>query len=329
MKDNSTDFHELLISIVTWNSQEYIQKCFESLNNQSFKNYKIVVVDNASNDESVSIIEQNYPNVKIIKNDTNNGYSKAHNQAIRTINSNYVLCMNLDIVLTPEYLDILIQSLKNENKIGVISGKLYQLDNYEDLKNNTFPVIIDSVGLKMYRSRKAMNRGEGKRDIGIYNSSEYVFGHSGALILFDRQALENCSIGGEYFDEDFFAYKEDIDICWRMNLLGWKVKYEPKAIAYHKRKRRSKQRKDKIISQLSYRNHLLMLIKNEYCKLFWRDFHRILPYEIGKFLYITFFEWSTLKSIKSLFKLIPKMLKKRKIIKHQRVVSYKQIKQWF
>ncbi len=145
----------------------------------------------------------------------------------------------------------------------------------------------------------------------------------------------------EYFDEDFFMYKEDVDLAWRMRLYGWKTIYEPNAIGYHLRgagegavssylKIAKARRK---ISQLakyhSFKNQRLMQIKNELCALFLAHFCRIIIKEVGSWIYVLFFEKYTWKAIKQLVKKIPKAGRKRKIIMNRKRATASEMKKWF
>jgi len=326
---NNQLHYKVLISLVTWHSREYLPECLESISKQTFTDYSIVVVDNDSNDGSVEYIKKNYPQINIIQNKENFGYSKAHNQAIQTTKSDYVLCLNPDIILKDDYLFKLINKIGDNRRIGSIAGKLYRLEGPADLNKQPNLVTIDSTGLKIFKSRKVVNRGEGTIDKSQFNRPQDVFGHSGALVLYRRQALEDCAIENEYFDEDFFAYKEDVDLAWRLSLRNWRISYEPTAMAWHKRQRQAKQRKNKKVNYYSYRNHLWLLVKNEMPDLFRSNFLSIALYESSKIFYILFFEWSTLPALVDFFKLLPKMRKKRKIIMRRKLATSQEFKKWF
>ena len=192
---------------------------------------------------------------------------------------------------------------------------------------------MDTTGLIAFKNRRFINRGQGEEDKNQYQASE-IFGVDGAAPLYRRAALEDTKINNEYFDEDFYMYKEDVDLAWRMRLFAWKAIYEPKAVGYHLRGAGDsavqkpaeiiKQRKK--ISQFakfySFKNQRLMQIKNELPSLFFRDIFSILIKEIGAWLYVIFFEKYTWKAIKSLIKQIPNAIKKRKIIMKNKRVNY-------
>ena len=201
-----------------------------------------------------------------------------------------------------------------------------------------------------------INRGQGERDEGQYNKTEEIFGVDGAAPLYRRTALENIKLpirikfaynshqnshAYEYFDEDFFCYKEDVDLAWRLQLYGWKSVYEPRAIAYHLRGAGERAVKNYIsvalarrkISQFakfySFKNDRLMRIKNELPSLFFRHFFSILIKEIGAWLYVLFLEHYTWNSIKALIKEAPNAWRKRKIIMARKRTGAKEMRKWF
>jgi len=341
------------INIVTWNSLKYLPECFDSIFNQTFKDFSVLVIDNASVDKSVKFIEKKYPQtlldresyligrVRIIHNSRNLGFAKAHNKGIIFSQGDYILVTNPDIVLTPNCLENLIREMEKNPKIGCIGGKLLKIKPHNsDLPYiyGTKTDIIDSTGLKILKSRKVIDRGQGEKDKGQFDKKEEVFGISGALALYRRKALEDIKLDGEYFDNSFFSYKEDIDLSWRLRLRGWKNFYTPEAVAYHYRgigigekaklseilkKRKSR---PKLIKYYSYKNHLTILTKNEFLINIIRHFPYIFWYEFKKFIYILLLEISTLKGFFDFLKDLPKVLKKRKTILAGAKVEPKEIK---
>ncbi len=311
---------KLTISLVTWNSKNDLPLCLASIQAQTFRAFEIVIVDNASQDGTLEHI-QKAPHIRVIRNDRNTGYCKAHNQAINASITPYVLCLNPDVTLSPRFLEILISKIEGDTTLGSASGKLLRPNT--SLKNGQYSVRIDVASLQIFRSRKVINRGEGEADKKQYDAEEFVFGFSGSAVLLRRAALEQIKFGQEYFDEDFFAYKEDVDLAWRLQLAGWKALYVPSAIAFHSRRIRSLQpRKDrKLINRLSYRNQLLMIAKNELPSNFLRDLPFIIWYELRKFLYVFLLEQTTFLGFLQFLFLLPKMMKKRAQIMKMRKTS--------
>jgi GT2 family glycosyltransferase len=320
----NSEVKKVSIQIVTFNSLKFLPECLKSIFNQTFKDFFVLIIDNASNDETVKYLEDNFPQIKIIKNSKNLGFAKAHNQGISISKSEYILIMNPDVILEKDFLEKLVKEAEKDKKIGSLGGKLlkFKFDNNCPIKTN----IIDSAGLKILKSREVINRGEGEIDNGQYDKKEEVFGISGACVLFRREALEDVKVPiykkeknlfFEYFDQDFFAYKEDVDLAWRLRLFGYKSIYLPEAKAYHFRKIsvNKKFKKPALINFLSYRNHLWMLLKNESFKNLFLNFFPIFWYQLKKEIYLLFTQpLVLLYGIISFWKVFFKMLQKRRYI---------------
>ena len=310
------------IDILTYNGENLIEQCLKSVLEQTYENLEILVIDNASTDKTVGKIRNSQPKagpsraekIKIIENKENLGFAAGHNLGIKKSKGDYVLCLNQDVILDKDFVKYAIEAIRKDDKIGAVQGKLYKYDK-----------ILDTTGLMALKNRRFINRGQGEEDLGQYRAGE-IFGVDGAAPIYRRDALEDTKINNEYFDEDFFCYKEDIDLAWRMRLYGWKAVYEPRAFAYHLRGAGDStarkpmaiigQRKkiSKLAKFYSFKNQRLMQVKNEVPSLFFRDFFSILIKELGAWFYVLFFEHYTWKAIRELFKQIPNAWKKRKII---------------
>lgn len=335
---------ELLVSIIilTYNGEEYISDCLNSVLNQSYNNIEIIVIDNASKDKTVEILRNfQFPKIKIIANKKNLGFGAGHNVGIKESRSalpEFILCLNQDIVLDKDFIFEAIEVFKKGSKIGAVQGKLLQRTMNSEQRT------IDTTGLIIFKNRQVVNRGQGEKDIGQYEKIEEIFGADGAAPVYRREALEDVKIfNSEYFDEDFFAYKEDIDLSWRLRLYGWKIVYNHKSIAWHKRKTKGKEKKGKQIIDIiqsrkelppyiqyySFKNQRLMQIKNELPWLFLKHLPWILSREITSWLYILFFERKTWPAIRDLFRQIPKAWQKRKMIMAHKKASLKEIGRWF
>ncbi len=339
----------ITILIVTWNSMNYIYDCLQSLSRQTYKDYSIIAIDNGSTDGTVEYIRNNYPTVSILQNFKNMGFSFANNQGIKLTKSPYILTLNPDVILNGDFLEHIIQCANKHPRAGSICGKLFKLSSLQidpeisgkGLRTPIKSEIIDTTGLIMLKNRKALNRGEGEGENNNYEKEIQVFGASGCCALYKKEALQDVAIFNEYFDEDFFAYKEDIDLAWRLRLYGWESWYTPNAVGYHhrgfssskekttKKINESRQKVSMAIRSLSFRNHHLLLIKNEQFNQFIINFFSILFYELGIFLYVIFFESFQIKNFKKIIQNIPKMLKKRKIIMSSKKLNSKEIRQWF
>jgi len=322
------------ISLLTWNGQRYLPWLLKSLAEQSFVDWELLVLDNASTDKSIDVIREYYAKARIITQKQNIGFSKGHNLLINWSKSDYILVLNQDVILEPNYLRELVDFLENNKKAASCAGKLM----YWDFANGVKTKIIDSYGLLVNRKREVIDRYQGQQEISIENQE--VFGLSATATLYRRQALD--IVAGEpngnylqYFDEDFFAYKEDIDLAWRLRLFAWENWLISTTKAYHHRTvskdkniRASRQHRG-LINKLSYRNHLMLIYKNSFYKNLLKDFMPIKWYEFKKFLYLLIFERSTLVGIKEYLAYIPKLAKKRKYIMKHRKVQADDIYKWF
>lgn len=322
------------ISLLTWNGQEYLPWLLKSLSEQTFKDWELLVLDNASSDRSIDIIREYYPKARIVTQKQNLGFSKGHNLLINWSKSDYVLVLNQDVILDKNYLRELVDFMQVNKKAASCSGKLM----YWDFEGGSKTKIIDSYGLKINHKREVTDSFQGQQDFSLENKE--VFGLSATASLYRRKALD--IVAGqvkdnhlEYFDEDFFAYKEDIDLAWRLRLFGWQNWLITTTKAYHhrsvsKRGNMRESRKNRgTANKMSYRNHMMMIYKNSFAKNIWKDFLVIKWYEFKKFIYLLLFERSTLEGYKEFLSLKSKLRKKRKYIMKNRQVEAEDIYKWF
>ncbi len=275
----------LSVIIVNYNRKDLLKQCLDSLRGQSFKDIEVIVVDNASKDNSVAMIGACYPEVKIIRNTANALFCKAQNQGIDASRGDFILCLNNDIILDANYLKEMLFSSGLNDRIGMVSGRILRMDKK----------TIDSTGLFLGRDRKAVERGYGKIDIGQYSKPGHVFGVSGACAFLRRSMLMDIKDENGYFDERFGMYYEDLDLCWRANKKGWKAYYNPNAIAYHVRGGTaigSNHKAGRIFPYLSMDlkrryiiNRYRCIIKNDSIFNFLIDLFFILYYNIKSFIY--------------------------------------------
>jgi len=336
------------IQIVTWNSMRYIFDCLESIIRQSFRDFSILVIDNASSDGTVEFIRGHYPSVSVLQNFKNLGFCKANNQGIQLASGDYILVMNPDVILADDFLEKLISSADRHPYAGSFGGKTLKLfsqpidqQDQEGLRKIIKSDIIDSAGLAIFKNRKVVNRGEGQKDAGQYDEVEQVFGLSGSCVLYRRKALEEVKIKSEYFDDNFFAYKEDIDLAWRLQLCGHSGWYFPEAVCYHRRSLssvktgglkalvQSRRKISKTLKSASLRNHCLMLVKNDQ----WPNIILALPWFLFRqaeiFIYILVFELFQCRGFVKFLQFLPETLSKRKIIMANKKVKARDIRKWF
>ncbi len=332
----------LAIHLVTWNSMTHIAACLDAIARQFTSEMTVMIVDNASIDGTVAWIEEHYPHFHLLRNTRNLGYCRSHNQALRLSTSEYVLVLNPDVVLGPAWLERGLEFLGAHPDYGAWGGKLRRFSySPDELKEMVVSRIIDSAGLKVCRNRHAFDRGTGEEDNGQLDRAEEVFGFSGACVLYRRAALESIRWRDEYFDNDLFAYKDDVDVSWRLQRLGWRAWYDPAAVGYHYRTvKGSSQTSDLLLaknhrsrerfnSYYSYRNHWLMLFKNERWSTLWRDLPWIGIYELKKFIFLTLTGRPSLLALWAAIRIWPTMRQKAAVMERQAKRSPLDARRWF
>ncbi len=219
---------DAVVIIVNWNGKKFLKKCFDSLNKQTYKDFKVVLLDNGSEDDSVKFVEENYPKTELIKLKENRGFAEGNNVAIREVmkskNIKYVLLLNNDTEVVPDWIKELVKTAEKDDEVGMCASKMVIMSD---------PKIINGTGDVPFRDGIAISRGRNTKDTGLYSSEEEVFGPCAGAALYKREMLEEVRIGDDYFDSDFFAYFEDVDLAWRCRLAGWKCVYNPEALVHH------------------------------------------------------------------------------------------------
>lgn len=335
---------KISIIIIHYNTPQYLESCLNAILAQTYKNIEIIFIDNNSPDKSgIKLMQEKYSylkNLKIVANEENLGYAKAGNQGIKMAieaASDYIVITNPDIIYTPTYFEKIVAHMEQDKKIAAITGKVYKYDFDRMQETN----IIDTVGLFAYKNRRVIDDGQGIIDEGQFDEECEVFGVSGACPLYRREALEDVKIFDEYFDEDFFMYKEDVDISWRFLLYGWKNLYYPKAVAYHGRGtgiyRRffnreileNRKRLSKFQKHYSFKNQYLMETKNKLWGNTFTNIIRIVFKKIATSLYISIREPYLWKSYIAYLRQLPRALTKRKIIMQNKKISAQEMEKWF
>lgn len=215
------------IIIVNFNSGDFLRQCLMSLKGQTFKQFEVIIVDNASSDDSLYDLPM-ADELRIFFNDHNAGFAVGQNQGMKNALGQFIMSLNYDIVLTHNFLEEMVNAMEISNNIGAISGKLLRMKPDGERTRQ-----IDNVGLFLPRNRYPVHRGLDELDQGQFDQLAYVFGTMGAAALYRREMLEDVAYRGQYFDESYFMWYEDIDLDWRSRLRGWDCLYTYKAVAYH------------------------------------------------------------------------------------------------
>lgn len=303
------EMSRVAVNIVTFNSARDIAACLESLNGQTFRDFDIHILDNASSDDTLQIVEP-HDVTYLYRSPLNTGFCKAHNELARRFPSEYVLFLNPDTVLKPAFIEELVKALDARPDAASASGKLLRLDGK----------TIDSTGIVMLREQRHLDRGADQPDSRQYDRPEDIFGPSGAAAMYRIAALNDVAIDGQYFDEDFFAYREDADLAWRCRLLGWSSIYVPSAVALHRRRVTPERRRElpKAINYHSVKNRFLLRLNNMTGSLYGRDFWPITKRDAAVIGYVLLREWSSIPALFYPLRHLPRLLRKRAAIQRRR-----------
>ena len=259
---------KVAVVIVHWNRKNLLEKFLPSVMASSYSNMEVVLADNASTDGSVEYVQQHFPEIKIVRNDQNYGYAGGYNKALKQVEADYYILLNNDIEVPGNWIEPVIEAMEADVSLGACQPKML---DYHDKALFEYAGacggFIDKYGYPFCRGRMFNTL---EHDYGQYDEPVNIFWATGAC-LFIRANLFH-EVGG--FDEHFFAHMEEIDLCWRMHLHGYKLKVIPQSKVYHVGGGTlSKLNAQK--TYLNFRNSLVMLYKNlESHKLWWIIFVR-------------------------------------------------------
>lgn len=272
-------FPRVSVVIVNYDGGRHLPRCLESLRQQTLQDFQLIVVDNASSDGSMAAVEK-FPNVQTVYNEQNKGFAAGQNQGFALSRAPFILALNYDLIVRPNFLENLVSALAGDPSAGWACAKLLNMSH----EGEPLPSFY-AAGHTLEPDRFPRLRGNGEDDQGQYDRKEYVFGAPGAAALYRRELVRSAEIDGEFFDESFFTWFEDVDVDWRAQNLGWKCLYVPEAVAYHVghigEEYTEPFRSFRV--RLHIRNRWLSIIANERSP----KVRELLKYELGSFLWVS------------------------------------------
>jgi GT2 family glycosyltransferase len=217
----------IAVVILNWNGRKYLEQFLPPLIEYSSNEAEIIVADNASRDDSISFLEANYPSVRIIRNLTNEGFARGYNLALAQVDADYYVLLNSDIEVTPNWIQPVIGMMEKDATIAACQPKIRSfIDRSKFEYAGAAGGFIDKYGYPFCRGRLFQTLED---DLGQYDDPIEIFWATGACMFVKADIYK--SAGG--LDEDFFAHMEEIDLCWRLKNLGYKIMYCPDSVVFH------------------------------------------------------------------------------------------------
>ncbi len=297
------------IVMVARNAIPFLPISLRRLKGQSYTNAELIVVDNASADGSPEFIESHFPSATVIRCASNTGFSRGNNIGIKLASGDYVLVLNQDVYLETDFIEHLVEAIRSDSAIGTACGKIFQA-----CIDGTPGGLVDSAGMVLLKNRNALNRGSGQRDSAELGRAAEVFGAPASATLYRRKMLEELRIGEEYFDEDFFAYFEDVDLSWRARRLGWRAICQPHAVGYHVKLggHPAPSNRLRFVSELLWRNRYLAILKNDSLFDFILGLPSIVWFELAQFVISLVCRQWRFRALGRALRLMPSVLRKRR-----------------
>ena len=243
------------IVIVTWNALPLLRQCLPSVVQTEYPNLEILLADNASEDDSAKWVEETFPDVRIVRHPENWAFCRGNNEAIKHATGDYVVLLNNDVEVPPDWLRPLVEAMEATPDVGAVQPKLLQ---YHDRRRFEYAGasggFLDRFGYPFLRGRIFF---EMEEDHGQYDDARDVFWATGAALVLRRAALDEVGL----LDERFFMHMEEIDLCWRLWRRGWRVRVVPQSTVYHIGGGSLPQGNARKV-YYNFRNGLLLLYKN-------------------------------------------------------------------
>lgn len=246
---------KLAVVILNWNGKKFLERFLPTLLRTLPDYAEAVVCDNASGDDSVAFLKEHFPQVTLLQNDKNEGFARGYNLALQRVEAKYYCLLNSDIEVTDGWIEPVIEQMDANEKIAAVQPKLLSYNRRDEFEYaGASGGYIDKYGYPFCRGRVF---GHVEKDHGQYDDETDIFWATGAA-MFVRSDVYRLMEG---LDDDFFAHMEEIDFCWRIKNLGYKIKVNPASVVYHIGGG-TLPKNNSLKTFLNFRNSLYLLIKN-------------------------------------------------------------------
>lgn len=315
------------INILNTNEMHCLPRCIDAVLHQTHSDIRITVIDNASTDGSPEWVRHHHPSIRVIKNPSNLYYCEGHNVGIRQSDADFILLLNADVFIMPDFLQHALDGLTRDPSLGGVQGKLWKIQSASSETPPPRNRWIDTTGIYMTRSRRNFDRYQEAFDEGQFDEPGDVFGPDGSAPLYRREMLEDIRIDQDYFDADFKIYRDVVDLSWRARSRGWLFRYIPSATGFHVRgfSPRTRKKMPLFFRKLSFQNRYLTLIKNDTLPCAIRDIHKMIGFDLAMTGHMIMHELDLFRTWQDIFRLLPSALKKRRHIQKHRSVPNSRI----
>jgi len=260
---------KVAVVILNWNGSFFLEKFLPSVYNSTYQNIEFIIGDNASTDNSIEFVQTNYPSIRIIENSQNFGFAGGYNEVLKSVEADYYVLLNSDVEVTPNWIEPVIQYMEEHTEVAAAQPKIRAYHDKTLFEHaGAAGGYIDAYGYPFCRGRLF---NEMETDEGQYNDNQEIFWATGAALFIKAQAWKEA----QGFDADFFAHMEEIDLCWRLKRMGYRIAYVGASTVYHVGGGTLNTSNPKK-TYLNFRNNLMMLQKNlPFSRVFWVIFSRL------------------------------------------------------
>ncbi len=309
------DFDKVSVIIVNWNGEQFLERCLSALMDQTVNAHEIILVDNASSDSSLEIA-QRFPNVKLMAQNQNTGFARGNNLAIEAASkdSEWIALINPDAFVEAHWLETLLTAATCAPEFDIFGSKLLNAAN---------PALLDGAGDAYHMSGLVWRIGHGSFDSASSANEREIFSPCAAAALYRRSALDEVG----KFDEDYFCYVEDVDLGFRLRLMGRRCLYVPQSVVHHVGSGSTGGQHSDFAVYHGHRNLVWTYVKNMPGALFWL----LLPLHLA--LNLASLAWFALqgrghvlwRAKRDALKGLPKMWRKRQLIQSTRIATVREI----